>query len=229
MHIIWHGQSCFQILVNQNKNNSISIVIDPFDKTIGLKVPSLKADLLFITHNHYDHNNIAAVKGLSSKILEKTGRTSPFLINGAGEYDIKGVYVQGITAFHDNVEGKERGKITFYIIEAEGITLCHLGDLGQKNLTTEQIEKIGMIDILMIPVGGIYTIDGEQANNIIKQIEPKIVIPMHYFLPGLKIKLNSLDKFLKIVGQKTIETQKKLLIKKKDLSQEKTEIIILEP
>ena len=216
MHIIWHGQSCFQILINQGKNSSVSIVIDPFDKTIGLKVPFLKADILLITHDHYDHNNVAAVKN------------SPFLINGPGEYETKGVYVQGVSAFHDDVKGEKRGKVTFYIIEAKGMKLCHLGDLGQKDLTTEQIEKIGMIDILMIPVGGVYTINGERAVHIISQIEPKIVIPMHYQIPKLKIKLDKLDKFLKSMGIKSIEPQKKLSIKKKDLVQEKTEIILLE-
>lgn len=208
MQIIWYGQFCFQVLINQNKNHSVSIVIDPFDKTVGLKAPSLKADLLLTTHNHYDLN----IKG------------NPFLINGAGEYDIKGVYVQAISVPCD--ESKKR--TTFYTINAQGINICHLGDLRQKELTTEQIEKIGMVDILMIPVGGVDTINGEQANYIIGQIEPKIVIPMYYQVPKLNTKLDSLDKFLKSMGAKLIESQKKLSIKKKDLVQEKTELILLE-
>ncbi|MCD5396982.1 MAG: MBL fold metallo-hydrolase [Candidatus Pacebacteria bacterium] len=208
MQIIWHGQFCFQILVSYNKNHSVSIVIDPFDKTVGLKAPSLKADLLLTTHNHNDLDL----------------KDSSFLINGAGEYDIKGVYIQAISLSYDKL--KER--TTFYTMNAEGINICHLGNLKQKELTTEQIEKIGMVDILMIPVGGVETIDGKEASYIIGQIEPKIVIPMYYQIPRLKTKPDGLDKFLKSMGVKSIEPQKKLSIKKKDLVQEKTELILLE-
>lgn len=217
MYIISHGQSCFQISTSKDKNHQTSIVIDPFDNKTGLRIPSLEADILAITHHHHDHNNTATVKG------------SAFLVDGPGEYEIKGVFVQGFSAFHDNKEGKERGQITIYTFEIEDMKLCHLGDLGQSELTSEQLEEIGVVDILMIPVGGVYTINGEQAVKIINQIQPRIVIPMHYHLPKLKIKLDNLNKFLKAIGQKAIEPQKKLTIKKKDLPLEKTEIVILQP
>lgn len=216
MHIIWHGQSCFQIIIPKNKGEQASIVIDPFDETLGLRIPPLSADILCVTHQHHDHNNIKAVKG------------EPFLIEGPGEYEIKEISIQGISAFHDDKEGKERGRNTIYMIEAEGMRLCHLGDLGQKELTPDQLEKIGNADILMIPIGGTYTLSAKEAAKIISQIEPRIVIPMHYYLPKLKIKVEGVDKFLKEMGRKSVEPQNKLLIKKKDLP-EKMQIVVLKP
>lgn len=217
MNIIWHGQSCFQITVSPKNNTKINIVIDPFGQDTGLKPPSLEADILLITHNHPDHNNIKAVKG------------SPFIIDGPGEYDIKGIYIQGFYGFHDASQGKERGKITIYTIEIEEIKLCHLGDLGQKELTEDQLEKIGDIDVLMIPIGGIYTINATEAIKIMSQIEPKITIPMHYQIPKLRLKLEGLDKFLKSLGIKTLEPLPKLSIKKKDVTEEEAKIIVLNP
>ena len=217
MNIFWHGQSCFQIISSQGKNNHVNIVIDPYSEDIGLKVPKLEADILLITHGHHDHNNIKAVAG------------TPFLINGPGEYEIKEVFIQGIPAFHDSSSGKERGVNTIYTIEAEELRICHLGDLGQKELTPEQIDKIGQVDILMIPTGGVYTISAKEAVKIMSQIEPNIIIPMHYQLPKLKLKLDGLDKFLKTMGIKKLDSLPKLSIKKKDVLSEEAKIIVLNP
>ena len=217
MTIFWHGQSCFEIITTPAKNSQVKIVIDPFSEEIGLKVPKLEADILLVTHNHYDHNNVKAVSG------------NPFLIFGPGEYEIKNVFIQGIESFHDNSEGKERGGNTIYTIEAEDLKICHLGDFGQKELNQEQLEKIGQVDILMIPIGGVFTISAKEALKIMSQIEPKITIPMHYVLPKLKIKLDSIDKFLKSLGIKKLEPQSKLSLKKKDLSPEEARIVVLKP
>ena len=229
MTIIWHGQSCFEIITTPAKNRQVKIVIDPFSEEIGLRVPKLEADIVLVTHNHYDHNNVKAVSG------------NPFLISGPGEYEIKNIFIQGIDSFHDNSQGKERGENTIYTIEfAEAyasshaltvgdLKLCHLGDLGQKELTEEQLEKIGQIDILMVPVGGVFTISAKEALKIMSQIEPKITIPMHYALPKLKVKLDGLDKFLKSLGIKSIVPENKLTVKKKDLSEEEAKIIVLKP
>jgi len=224
MQIIWKGQSCFQIITNRTKNNlgdngrnnnQVNIVIDPYGETTGLRVPKLEADILLVTHDHPDHNNIKAVSG------------NYFLILGAGEYEIKDVFIQGIPAFHDPACKTGKGEVTIYTIESEEIRICHLADLGQKELTEDQVEKIGNIDILMIPVGGVYTISSKEATKIISQIEPKIVIPMHYHIPKLKIKLEGLEKFLKAMGVKSPETLNKLTIKKKDLPEEGMEIKVL--
>ena len=217
MQIIWNGQSCFHII----KNNQAKIVIDPFDEQIGLRVPKLEADVLLITHSHYDHNNKKA-------ITSPLAGHPPFIIEGPGEYEAKGIFFQGVHSWHDEKEGTERGENTIYTIKAEGLRLCHLGDFGQRELSEEQLEVIDEVDILMVPVGGKYTIDAKGAQKVISQIEPKIVIPMHYQIPKLKIKLDGLDFFLKAMGAKSIEPQTKLIIKKKDLT-EGMKIVVLKP
>lgn len=224
MQIIWHGQSCFEIITTPAKNSPVKIIIDPFSEEIGLRPPKLEADIALITHSHSDHNNIKAVSGPSA-----SSGQAPFLIEGSGEYEIKNIFVQGIHSWHDSSQGKERGENTIYTLESEEIRLCHLGDLGQNELTEEQLEKIGDVDILMVPVGGVYTISGKEAAGIMSQIEPKIILPMHYHIPKLKIKLDGLDKFLKPLGIKSIEPINKLTIKKKDIPTEEAKIIVLKP
>lgn len=215
MEITWFGHAFFKIKTKPKKDEEVTIAIDPYDLSIGLTSKSFPADILLITHEHYDHNNQKLIEG------------NPFLISGPGEYDVKGVYIEGIEGYHDDKKGSERGKITMYTIESEGLRVCHLSDLGQKELADYQLERIGDVDILLIPVGGIYTISHKEAPSIISQIEPKIVIPMHYALPGLRIKLDGVDKFLKEMGIKEPERLKRLKIKKKDLPQE-TKIILLD-
>ena len=222
MKITWAGQACFQISVSNSKNHSADIVIDPFSD-IGLKMPNFEADVLLVTHDHKDHNKTKAVKPSG------TDKKPPFIIEGPGEYEVKGVFIQGIASFHDDVEGKERGSNTIYIIEAEDMRICHLGDLGQKQLTNEQLEKMGTVDILMIPVGGVYTIDGSEATKIIGQLEPKMVIPMHYALEKLTIKLEDESKFLKAMGKKDIVAVDKLTIKSSALPEGELQVVLLKP
>ena len=218
--IYWAGQSCFEVSVSNSRDHDANIVIDPFDSdVVGLKLPNLSADILLVTHNHKDHNNVKDVKG------------DPFIIDGPGEYEVKGVFVQGIASFHDAKDGKEKGVNTIFVFESEDMRFCHLGDLGQKELTDEQLEKIGQIDVLMVPVGGAgYTISSAEAQKIISQIEPKIVIPMHYALPKLKFELDEVSKFLKTMGKNEIAPVDKLTLKQSALPKEGAmEITILQP
>jgi len=215
MKITWHGQSLFEVIAKTKDKEEVRIITDPFDKKLGIKLPKLKGDVLIITHGHYDHNNKGAVEG------------KPFLIDGPGEYEVKRVFIKGIPAFHDSLERKKRGQVTVFTIEVEGIKICHLSDIGQKELTEKQLEEIGEVDILMIPVGGIHTLDAKEASEIVNQVEPQIVIPMHYKLPKLKEKLEGVDKFLKVLGVKNSEKMNKLSIRKKDLSEEKMKVVIL--
>ena len=217
MQIFSHGHACFQIAATPAKNSQVRIVIDPYSEEIGLKLPKIEGDIVLSTHSHYDHNNIKAING------------NPFVIEGPGEYEVKGVFVQGIPAWHDEKQGTLRGSNTIYTIDVEELRLCHLGDFGQAELSSEQLEKIGDVDVLMIPVGGVYTIDAKGALKIMSQIEPKITIPMHYGLPKLKVKLEAVDKFLKAVGIKALEPEPKLSIKKKDISEEEAKVIVLKP
>ena len=217
--IYFAGQSCFQISISNSKDSSAEIVIDPFSEDIGLKLPNLSADVLLVTHDHNDHNNIRGVKG------------EPVVAQGPGEYEIKGVFIKGIPSFHDDKRGKDRGINTIYVIEAEDMRFCHLGDLGQKELTDEQVDKIGQIDVLMIPVGNNEkTISAAEAQKIIGQIEPRIVIPMHYALPKLKMELDEVSKFLKTMGKPSAVTQDKLVVKQSTLPKEGAmEITVLNP
>lgn len=208
MTITWYGQSCFKIT-----DKNVTLVTDPFDAKIGLKPLRTEADIVTVSHSHYDHNNTGAIKG------------EPIIVDSPGEYSIKGVGIKGIVCFHDNKQGKERGMNTIYAIEIEGIKICHLGDLGHI-LSDEQIDQIGNVDILLIPIGGKYTIDTQEAIEVINQIEPRLVIPMHYKVNGLNIDLEKVDKFAKEMGaSKQIP---KLTIKKKELPSEETETIIME-
>lgn len=208
MMITWYGQSCFRI-----ESKEGSILIDPFSKEIGLRPPRIKDDLVLVTHEHNDHNNVSEVEG------------DTFVIRGPGEYERKGIHVRGILSYHDKNSGTERGMSTIYVIEAEEMTLCHLGDLGQDALTDSQVEGIGDVDVLMIPVGGVYTIDAKEALGVISQIEPKIVVPMHYQVPGLTIKLDDVQKFIKEVGL-TAEQVDKIKLNKKTLPVEETKLMI---
>ncbi|MBI4101647.1 MAG: MBL fold metallo-hydrolase [Candidatus Nealsonbacteria bacterium] len=222
MQIIWKGQSCFEIIAAPQKSGQVKIVVDPFSEEIGLRVPKLEADIVLVTHSHPDHNNIKAV-------MPVTAGQDPFVIEGPGEYEVKGVYVQGIPSWHDNQDGKERGKNTIYMIETEDLRVCHLGDFGQAELTADQMESIGEVDVLLLPVGGNYTIEAREALKVMAQIEPKITVPMHYSLPKLKVKLDEVEKFLKAVGVKSAEPLPKLTVKKKDLSAEEARIVVLQP
>jgi L-ascorbate metabolism protein UlaG (beta-lactamase superfamily) len=221
--IYWAGQSCFQIEVSNSRDHSADIVIDPYDEATGLKLPNLSADIVLVTHNHHDHNNVKGVKPA------RAGGGEPFVIEGPGEYEVKDVFIRGIPAFHDDEEGKKKGQNTIYVIEAEDMRFCHLGDIGQKQLTDEQLEKIDAVDVLMIPVGGEYTIDSQGAQRIIAQIEPRIIIPMHYSLPKLKMDLDEVSKFLKTMGKPSITAQDKLIVKESTMPKDGMEIVILQP
>ena len=213
MEIRWLGQSCFEI-----KNKVLAVVTDPYSEKIGFKLPKLKANIVTVSHDHYDHDNVDAIEGVSAE-------KKPFIVNNPGGYEVQGVLIEGISTFHDAQEGKERGLNTVYDIKMDGINICHLGDLGT-DLKEEQIEMLDGVDILFIPVGGKYTIDAEHAVKIINKIEPRIIIPMHYSIPGLKEEIDGIDKFTKELGMDA-ETLDILKLEKKDLPQEGMQLVIL--
>lgn len=197
-----------------------SLVTDPYDSAmVGLKFPkNTEADIVTVSHDHPDHNKVSAVSG------------TPFVVRGPGEYEIKGVSVIGISTFHDAEEGKVRGKNTAYRIEIDGVRFAHLGDLGHQ-LTSQQLEIIDGVDVLFVPVGGFYTIDAKVAAAVVSDIEPKIVIPMHYQVPGLKSelfeKLSPVAVFLKEMGKEGITAVPKLTVTKDKLPAE-MQVVVLE-
>jgi len=191
-------------------------LIDRFsEEKTGLRPPKIKDDIVLVTHEHLDHNNI---EGLNPEA---------FLINTPGEYEKKGVAVRGISSYHDKTQGKERGLNTIFVIKAEEMKICHLGDLGQEKLEDKQVEEIGDIDILLVPVGGNYTINYKEAIEVISQIEPKIIIPMHYKIKDLKADIEGPEKFVKELGL-TPEKLDKYKIAKKLLPVEEMKLIMLE-
>lgn len=195
MELVWYGQSCFKL-----KSKNAQIICDPYDPTyVGLKKPKLQGDIVTISHDHQDHNASETVEG------------NPTVCWGAGEYEIKGARIRGILSFHDSKEGKERGRNTIYTYFLDGINVCHLGDLGHQ-LTPDQIDLIGNVDILLVPVGGVYTIDAADAVEVIAQLEPKIVVPMHYALPGLKFELGDVESFFKAYGKQLSEAEPKITV-----------------
>lgn len=212
MYISWLGHSCFKI---QDKNgpDAITLVTDPFGKGTGFKIPSCEADIVTVSHDHDDHNNVEAI------------RNNPFIIRTAGEYEVKGICIEGVAAHHDEKNGAERGNNIIYRIDMDSVTVVHLGDLGHE-LNSKQVEKLAGTDILMIPVGGKYTLDAKKAVAVISQIEPRIVIPMHYKVDGEKSDIDGLDKFIKEIGIAP-RTEDKLKISKKDLPQDEMELVIL--
>ena len=214
MTISWYGHSCFKIT---NQGGHLTIITDPFDKGIGLIPPRSNADIVTISHDHYDHNNIKAISG------------NPFIINNPGEYEIKGIRIIGCSSFHDKKQGQEKGLNTIYLIEIDKIRICHLGDFGQERLTDEQLEAIGQVDILIIPIGGTFTLNAQEAIKVAEQLEPHLIIPMHYKLAGLKIDLAGLIEFLKEMGLNKKPAVDKLTVKKKDLIGKDMEVVVLKP
>ena len=220
MNIVWYGQSCFKITTQRQKTKEkVALMIDPFSEKIGLKIPKTEADVFLFTHNHHDHRNEEFVKKDS------------FVISCPGEYELRDIFIQGIHSFHDDVKGSDRGINTIYTIETEDVRLCHLGDFGENELSNKQLKEIGEVDVLMIPVGGVYTIGAKGATKVISQIEPRIIIPMHYQLEGLKLgeTLEDVESFLKAIGEKGAEKLEKLSLQKKDLPSSEMKVFPLAP
>ena len=218
MTIQYYGHSCFKITTKPEGRGSgedVTIFIDPFDKETCPRPPQGKADIVTVSHDHHDHNNTASLRGDFQ------------VIDLPGEYSIKGVSITGINSYHDNVEGKERGLNTIFAFESEGIRFCHLGDLGSK-LTKEQLEEVNGVDVLAIPIGGTFTLDGKGAKEVVDQVEPKIVIPMHYKIPGSKVKIDDEKKFCNEIGICPREKVSKLILKKKDLEDDEMKVVLME-
>lgn len=175
--IRWHGHACFEI------SNDATIVTDPHDgSSIGIRPPAVKADIVLVSHDHYDHNKIRAVEKEGTEKVEKEG-------------EVHGIKIRCIKAYHDKEKGSRRGEITIFVFTVEGITFCHLGDLGHV-LDEEKVNEIGNVDILFIPVGGVFTIDGVEALEICRKIRPKVIVPMHYKISGLSLPIERVDDFL---------------------------------
>src|SRR3989344_3209694 len=170
MTITYRGHSCFKL---QGKVGAV--VTDPYDDAVGFSLPSLSADMVTVSHQHHDHNHITKVTGTAR-------RERPFIIAHLGEYEVRGISVFGVKSYHDNNQGSEQGVNSIFTIVVDGVRACHLGDLGHE-LDEATLNAIGSVDVLFVPVGGIFTIDAKQAVAVARAIDPYYVIPMHYRTP----------------------------------------------
>ncbi|EKQ50316.1 MULTISPECIES: MBL fold metallo-hydrolase [unclassified Clostridium] len=191
MKIKWFGQSCFMI----TSKSGIKVLTDPYKKMLGYELPEMEADIVSTSHNHKDHNNIDIVK-------------SSFVhINELGHFSKHGIEINGVQTFHDKSSGSKKGKNTIYKFNIDDINICHCGDLGHI-LNPNQIEEIGNVDILLLPVGGLATINAFDAVKVMKQLNPTIVIPMHYRTKALGLVgyiFGKVDKFISASGLKAKE------------------------
>ena len=216
MTITYHGHSSFKL-----KGKRGMVVTDPYDSYVGFNLPPITADIVTISHDHPDHNAASKVKGT-------TRREKPFVIDRPGEYELGGISVFGVSSYHDASKGSERGRNTIFTILLDDLRVCHLGDLGHE-ITAEIQEDIGEVDILMVPVGGVFSLNSEQATKAIRALEPSIVIPMHYKTPAhdqnLFGEMHTVDQFLKEYGVE-VTPAVKLDIEKINLPEE-TEVVVL--
>ncbi len=209
MEITWLGHSCFRI-----KGKDAIVITDPCDPSLGYTLGKLHADIVTLSHFHPGHSYSEAI---TSEFKE---------IRGPGEYELKGIFITGIATFHDSEQGEKLGRNTVYVLEMDGITLVHMGDLG--HLPASQLmEAIGDVDVLFLPVGGVSTIAGSTAAEIVRHLSPKIVIPMHYKTSAEVRDLQPVDRFLTELGVKEMVSQRKLSINRSTLPTS-TQVTILD-
>jgi len=192
MDISWLGHSCFRI-----KGSHATVITDPYSPSLGYSLGKPTARIVTVSHQHPGHSYVQGVGG------------EPRVITGPGEYEISGILIIGIATFHDAEGGGKRGKNTVYLMEVDEVSVCHLGDLGHV-LTAEQAEELGNVDILLLPVGGVSTINAPAAAEVVRRLEPTVVIPMHYKTEALSWELEPVGRFLKEIGVKEVNSSPKL-------------------
>jgi len=209
LRVQWFGHSCFLITSSDGKR----VLTDPFNASVGYPLPSVEADVVLVSHSHGDHNNTAAAKG------------NPKIVRTEGENSAAGISFLGVSSFHDSSGGSQRGKNIIFVWEMDGVRLAHLGDLGQPELTADQLAEIGKVDLIFIPVGGNYTIDAKQATKVMEQLSPMLVFPMHYKTDVVNLPIASVDGFL--AGKDSVEKVGKNFVVVDELP-EKIKIIVLD-
>jgi L-ascorbate metabolism protein UlaG (beta-lactamase superfamily) len=212
MEITWYGHSCFRL----TERNFATVVTDPFDsKAIGYGPLRLRSDIVTVSHDAPGHNNVDAVKGTS------------LVIDGAGEFEIGGVFITGVQTDGGKKKGKENGAInTVYVFDYDGITVAHLGDLKQIP-TQSEIELLGTVNVALVPVGGGGGLNAAKAAEVISMLEPNLVVPMHYSTPAAKLSLDALNKFLKEMGLSKADALPALKVTRSGLPSE-THVMVLE-
>jgi L-ascorbate metabolism protein UlaG (beta-lactamase superfamily) len=209
MDITWLGHSSFRI-----KGSQTTVITDPYSPDLGYTAGKQTAAIVTVSHRHPGHSYVADVGG------------EPRVINGPGEYEIANTLIIGLATFHDREDGRQRGKNTVYAIQLDELSICHLGDLGHV-LTAQQVEDIGNVDILLVPVGGVSTINATAAAEVVRQLEPRVVVPMHYKTPAISRDLEPVDRFLKEMSVKDTTSRPKLTLTKGNLPAT-TQVVLLD-
>ncbi|MBU0705608.1 MBL fold metallo-hydrolase [Patescibacteria group bacterium] len=209
MEIKFYGHACFSVT-----EGGVTLVTDPFQEEIGLKLPTLSADAVTVSHNASPYNNVDAVEG------------DPKVFSWPGEYETRGIHFKMIHSFHNQKEDKEQLENNITVINWANIRLCHLGAQGTK-LTPEQLEQVGEVGILFVPVGGKGCLEPKKAKEVIEQIEPRIIIPMCYNTEGSKLDLNSRDAFLSVMGAKADEPLDSFKVKRSELPEDNSKLVVL--
>jgi len=211
MEITWYGHSCFRL----TERGMASVVTDPFDSSsIGYETIKLKADIVTISHDASGHNNTKAVKGTSH------------VIAGPGEFEIGGVFITGVQTNGHSKKDNDELRNTLYVFDYDGITIAHLGDLRRVPSQTE-VEALGAVNVALVPVGGGGGLNAAKAAEVISLLEPNIVVPMHYATKDVKLKLDSLEKFLKEMGLSASQPESSLKVTRTGLPDE-THVVVLE-
>jgi len=213
MEITWYGLTCFRL----SERGMANVVTDPYPPELGLEYTRPRGNIVTISRNTPECSYVSGVRG-PSKILD-----------GPGEYEIGGVFVTGVRTFADSKNGKVNGLNTIFMCDFDGLTICHLGLLGHVP-TQSQVEDLGTVDVLLLPVGGGGALTPAKASEVISLFEPSIVIPMYYKIPGLELdaKLGTLNRFLKEMGLDEVETEERFKVTSSSLSDE-TQVVVLEP
>lgn len=216
MDITWYGLSCFRI-----REGGVTVICDPYDRSVGPVLPKMRADIVTVSHDRPGHNAVDRVLG------------EPKVLTGPGEYEVKNVFITGLTTYHRRSDKHPLERNVAFFFEFGDLTVGHLGDIGEVPAQSEIEElNIGEVDVLMVPVGGGETLDPARAVELVGLLEPRLVIPMHYRHPGLNESLlrtlEEVDKFLKEFGAASIEPIETLKLTKSALPEE-TQIVLLTP
>jgi len=213
MKVKWLGHACFLITAD----NGLKIITDPYIEGSGLKYSPIdeSADIVTVSHDHFDHNNVSAVKG------------KPDVVKGSGTKTVKGIQFKGVATYHDEAKGGQRGDNVVFCFTVDGVNICHLGDLGHR-LSKEEIAQIGDIDVLLIPVGGFFTIDAKVASQVCEDLKPKVIIPMHFKTPRCDFPITEVDDFL--TGKSNVKKLNSSEVELKATTLPTTaEILVLQP
>ncbi len=212
MKIRYLGHSCFVL----TESTGTSIVMDPYG-AVGFDLPATQADAVTVSHAHYDHNNTAAIKG------------NPVIIDREGQYEVGGVTITAIKSYHDDENGRKRGENLIIKCRMDGVEICHLGDLGEE-CSSSMIESLLPVHVLLIPVGGTYTIDAKQAKEYVDRIMPSVVIPMHYKTKGLNLDIDKADEFIDLFEEEEVEDngENEIELFRDDITEEETKIVLME-